>query len=209
MLNTSCPTLKIVLLLCSHHSCTLATGLTFSNTVSLNAILGFSPFNLHHFIHGFACSDVQRFLPYLLLLGQFWSPPIYYAFTTKCRTQLLIHVFPKRFVFILYTTHFMLTTISCNPCSILITGSLFLLTLTRSSFSSLDSTIPTPFHSCSFVPLRSNLHPPQLFRFVPLPPSLHSNLYRFHHIRQASVIFPSSSQHSNCPLSRSNCPNSA
>ena len=65
----------------------------------------------------------------------------------------------------------MLTTISSNPSSIVITGSLFLLTLIMSSFSSLDSrpTIPTPFHSCSFVPLRSNLQPPQLFRFVPLP----------------------------------------
>ena len=33
-------TLKIVVLLSSHHSCTLSTGLTFSNTVSLNFILG-------------------------------------------------------------------------------------------------------------------------------------------------------------------------
>ena len=100
----------------------------------------------------------------------------------------------------------MLTTISSNPSSIFITGSLFLLTLIRSSFSSFDSrgpTIPTPFHSCSFVPLRSNLPPPQLFRFVPLPSSLlhtqqssikvglFTNLSRFHHIRQA----PSFSRH--------------
>ena len=35
--------------------------------------------------------------------------------------------------------HMMLTTISYNPSSIVITGSLFLLTLIRSSFSSLDS----------------------------------------------------------------------
>ena len=76
MLNTSCPTLKIVVLLCSHHSCTLSTGLTFSNTVSLNFILGFSSFNLYHFILGPASSGVQRFLNYLLLLMcQFRSPP--------------------------------------------------------------------------------------------------------------------------------------
>ena len=89
----------------------------------------------------------------------------------------------------------MLTTISSNPSSIATTGSLFLFTLIRSSFSSLDSTIPTPFHSCSFVPLRSNLQPPQLFHFVPLPSSLlhtqQTNLSRFHHIRQA----PSFSRH--------------
>ena len=42
---------------------TLSTGLTFFNTVSLNFILGFSSFNLHHFIIGDACSGVQRFLP--------------------------------------------------------------------------------------------------------------------------------------------------
>ena len=51
-LNTSCPTLKIVVFLCSHNSCTLSIGLTFSNTVSLNFTLGFSSFNLHHFIFG-------------------------------------------------------------------------------------------------------------------------------------------------------------
>ena len=66
-----------------------------------------------------------------------------------------------------------------------------------SSFSSLDSrpTILTPFHHCSFAPPWSNLQPPQLFRFVPLPSSLlhtqHYKLSRFHHIRQA----PSSSRH--------------
>ena len=90
--------------------------------------------------------------------------------------------------------HMMLTTISSNSGSIVITGSLFLLTLIRSSFSSLDSTIPKPFHSCSFV-LRSNLQPPQLFRYVPLPSSLlhtqQTNISRFHHIRQA----PSFSRH--------------
>ena len=159
MLNTSCHTLKIVVLLCSHHSCTLSIGLTFSNTISLHFILGFSSFNLHHFILGVACSDVQRFLPYVLLLM---------CFTIKCRTQLLIHMLPKRLFFIRYTTpcgaqaHMTLTTISSNASSIVITGSLFLLTLIRYSFSSLDSTIPTPFHSCSFVQLLSNLHPPQL-----------------------------------------------
>ena len=83
----------------------------------------------------------------------------------------------------------MLTTISSNPSSIVITGSLFLLTLIRSSFSSLDSrpTIQTPFHYCSFVPLRSNLQPPQLF-----PSSLlhtqQTNISRFHHIRQAPAF---------------------
>ena len=44
-------------------SCTLSTGLTFFNTVSLNFILCVSSFNLHHFIIGVACSGVQRFLP--------------------------------------------------------------------------------------------------------------------------------------------------
>ena len=44
-------------------SCTLSTGLTFFNTVSLNFILGLSSFNLHHFITGVACSGVQRFSP--------------------------------------------------------------------------------------------------------------------------------------------------
>ena len=44
-------------------SCTLYTGLTFFNTVSLNFILGLSSFNLHHFIIGVACSGVQSFLP--------------------------------------------------------------------------------------------------------------------------------------------------
>ena len=69
-------TLKIVVLLSSHHSCTLSTGLTFSNTVSLNFILTFSSFNLQHFIPGVACSGVQRFLPSLLLLMcQLRSPP--------------------------------------------------------------------------------------------------------------------------------------
>ena len=76
MLTTSCPTLKIVVLLCSHHFCTLSTGLTFSNTVSLNFILGFSSFNLPHFILVVACSGVQRCLPYLLLIMcQFRYPP--------------------------------------------------------------------------------------------------------------------------------------
>ena len=64
MLNTSCPTLKIVVLLSSHHFFTLSTGRTFSNTVSLNFILGnLSSFNLHLFMLGVACSGVQRFSP--------------------------------------------------------------------------------------------------------------------------------------------------
>ena len=93
----------------------------------------------------------------------------------------------------------MLTTISSNPSSIFITGSLLLLTLIRSSFSSLDSrgllSHHAPFHTCSFAPLRSNLQPPQLFRFVLLLSSLlhtqQTNLSRFYHIRQA----PSFSRH--------------
>ena len=61
MLNT-CPTLNIVMLLSSHHARTLSTGLTFSNTFSLNFILRLSYFNLHHFILGVACSGFQPFL---------------------------------------------------------------------------------------------------------------------------------------------------
>ena len=76
MLNTLCPTLTIVMLPCSHHSCALYTGLTLSNTVSLHFIFGLSSFNFHHFILGVAFSGVQRFLPYLLfLMCQFRSPP--------------------------------------------------------------------------------------------------------------------------------------
>ena len=68
--------LNIVVLLSSHHSYTRSTGLTFSNTISLNFILRFPSFNLHHFTLGVACSGVQRFLPYLLLIMcQFRSPP--------------------------------------------------------------------------------------------------------------------------------------
>ena len=77
MLNTSCPTLNIFVLISSQQSCTLSTGLTLSNTVSLNFILGnVSSFNLHHFIIGVFCSGVQRFLPSLLILMcQFRYPP--------------------------------------------------------------------------------------------------------------------------------------
>ena len=110
---------------------------------------------------------------------------------------------PKRFFFTLYTcgaqAHMVLTTISSNPSSIVIsgfTGSLFLLTLIRSSFISLDSTIPTPFHCCSFVPLRSNLQPPDYFALYPFhlvsyTHTQQTNLSRFHYIRQA----PSFSRH--------------
>ena len=52
------------------------------------------------------------------------------------------------------------TTVSSTPSLMLITLSLLLLTLIRSSFRSLDSTIPTPFLPCLFAPLRINLHPP-------------------------------------------------
>ena len=130
-----------------------------------------------------------------------WVSAYNHALTIKCRTQILIHMLPKlSFSFSIQPTcgaraHMMVTTISSNPSSIVITGSLFLLKLIRSSFNSLDSTILTPCHSCSFVPLRSNLQLPQLFRFAPLPPSLlhtqQTNLSRFHHIRQA----PSFSRH--------------
>ena len=77
MVNTSCPTLKIVVFLSSHHSCILSAGLTFSNIDSLNFILGnVSSLYLHHFILGVACSGVQRFLPSLrLLMCQFRYPP--------------------------------------------------------------------------------------------------------------------------------------
>ena len=51
------------------------------------------------------------------------------------------------------------TTVSSTPSLMLITISLILLTLIRSSFRSLDSTIPTPFLPCLFAPLRINLHP--------------------------------------------------
>ena len=62
------PSLKIVVLLSSHQSCTLSIDHTFSNTVSLNLIVRFPSFNLHHFILGIACSGVQHFLASLLLL---------------------------------------------------------------------------------------------------------------------------------------------
>ena len=62
-INTSCPTLKIVVLLSSHHSCTLSTGLSFSNTVSLNFTLVFSSFNIHHFILGVPVLVFKVFSP--------------------------------------------------------------------------------------------------------------------------------------------------
>ena len=184
-------------------SCTLSTGVTFFNTVSLSFILGLSSFNLHHFIIGVACSGVQRFSPkYSSLrvnLGIHLQSRLHHQVSHSALGPCYQNVY-----FSLYIqptcgaqAHMMLTTISSNPSSIVITGSLFLLTLIRSSFSSLDSrpTIQTPFHSCSFVPLRSNLQPPQLFRYVPLPSSLlhtqQTNISRFHHIRQA----PSFSRH--------------
>ena len=115
--------LKIVVLLSSHHSYTLSTGLTFSNTISLNVILRFPSFNLHHFTLGVACSGVQRFLPYLLLIMcQFRS--YNHAFAILCRTQLLIHMFPKTFLFhslynhlwiiITHTAHDWITLQSCS-----------------------------------------------------------------------------------------------
>ena len=184
-------------------SCTLSTGVTFFNTVSLSFILGLSSFNLHHFIIGVACSGVQRFSPkYSSLrvnLGIHLQSRLHHQVSHSALGPCYQNVY---FSFYIQPTcgaqaHMMLTTTSSNPSSIVITGSLFLLTLIRSSFSSLDSrpTIQTPFHSCSFVPLWSNLQPPQLFRYVSLPSSLlhtqQTNISRFHHIRQA----PSFSRH--------------
>ena len=67
----------------------------------------------------------------------------------------------------------MLNTISYNLSSIHITLSPLMLTLIRSSFSSLDST--SPLHS-TLAGLHHygvlNLQPPQLFHFVPLPSTL-------------------------------------
>ena len=102
--------------------------------------------------------------------------------------------------------HMMLTTISSNPSSILITGSQFLLTPIRSSFSSLDSrgayyphNIPlllvcTTTEQLAASPTNSLCRPYLLH-------TQHSNLSRFHHIRPAPFLFQSPSQHSNCPLS--------
>ena len=44
--NTFWPTFNIVVLVSSHHYCTLFTGRTFSNTFSLNCTLRLSSFNL-------------------------------------------------------------------------------------------------------------------------------------------------------------------
>ena len=195
MLNTSCPTLKIVVLLCSHHSCTLSTGLTFFNTVSLNFILGFSSFNLHHFIIGVACSGVQRFLPWVLLLTcQFRSPPTITLSPSTVALSSWSIMLPKRLFFILYIqptcgaqAHMMLTTISCSHWSGLpsvpwIVGLLF----------------PIPFHSCSFVGAYQygvTCSLPNYFAMYPFHlVSIHTqqtNISRFHHIRQA----PSFSRH--------------
>ena len=109
-----------------------------------------------------------------------------------------------------------LSTISSNPSSILNTGSFFLLTLIRSSFSSLDSRgllyiyIGHYPHTISLLFVctttdRATCSLPQLFHFVPLPSSLlhtqtkHSNLSRFHHIRQAPVLFPDMPPDTDCP----------
>ena len=141
MVNTSCPIRsKIVVLLCSHHSCTLSTGLAFSNTVSLNLFLGFSSFNLHHFI-----------LRVPVLVFNVFSP-IYSSLCVDLgiRLQSCCHhhvshsaldpYVTKTFLFhslynplVEHLAHMMLSTISSNPSSIVITGSLFLLTLIRSS----------------------------------------------------------------------------
>ena len=109
---------------------------------------------------------------------------------------------PKRLFFILDTTHlWSISThdvnhhISYNPSSILITGSLFLLTLIRSSFSSLDSkyyphTIPLMLVCNTMEQLAAS---PTISLCTPLIPSSllhtqHSNLPRFHHIRHAGAL---------------------
>ena len=184
-------------------SCTLSTGVTFFNTVSPSFILGLSSFKT--LLLGLPVLVFSVFSPkYSSLrvnLGIHLQSRLHHQVSHSALGPCYQNVY---FSFYIQPTcgahaHMMLTTISSNPSSIVITGSLSLLTVTliRSSFSSLDSrpTIQTPFHSCSFVPLRSNLQPPQLFRYVPLPSSLlhtqQTNISRFHHIRQA----PSFSRH--------------
>ena len=91
----------------------------------------------------------------------------------------------------------MLTDISSNPSSILITGSFFLLTLIRSSFSSLDSTLPTPFHSCSFATLRSNLIAvsPNYFALFPFHLVSYTHNTPTFLVSIISAKLPSSSRH--------------
>ena len=126
-------------------SCTLSTGLTFFNTVSLNFILGFSSFNLHHFIIGVACSGFNVFSPKYFSLRVDLGIRLQSRFHLQVSHSALDTYVTKTFLFqSLYKplaehAHMMLTTISSNPSSIVITGSQFLLTLIRSSFSSLDS----------------------------------------------------------------------
>ena len=84
----------------------------------------------------------------------------------------------------------MLTTISSNPISIVIIGSLFLRTLVRSSFSSYPHTIPlllvcTTTEQLAASPTISLCAPSSLLH------TQQTNLSRFHHIRQA----PSFSRH--------------
>ena len=131
-------------------SSTLSTGLTFFNTFSLNFILGLFSFNLHHIIIGVACSGVQRFPPkYTSLrvnLGIHLQSRFHHQVSHSALDPCYQNVY---FSLSIQPTcgaqaHIMLTTISSNPSSIVITGSLFLFTLVRSFFSSLDSTIAIP-----------------------------------------------------------------
>ena len=184
-------------------SCTLSTGLTFFNTVSLKKIKDYIPLISTTLLLGLPVLVFNVFSPKYSSLRVNLGIHLQSRFHHQVSHSALDPYVTKTFLFHSCSVqptcgaqaHIMLTTIYSTPSSIVITGSLFLLTLVRSSFSSLDSTIPTPFHSCSFVPLRSSLQPPQLFRFVPLPSSLlhtqQTNLSRFHIIRQA----PSFSRH--------------
>ena len=99
ILNTSCHTLKIVVLLSSHHSCTLSTGLTFSNTASLNFSLGFSSFSHHHVILGIACSDVQGFSLLYSSLCVNLGIPLQSRFHHPGSHSALDHYLTKTFVF--------------------------------------------------------------------------------------------------------------
>ena len=149
----SCNSFNIVVLLSSHHSCILSTGLTFSNTISRHFIIRFSSINLHHFILGVASSGVQRFLPSLLLLMcQFRYPPTI-TLSPSC-VALSSWCSQKRFFSILYTTHLWIIS-----NILLMTGSLF----------SPAPTCSLPNHFALF-PSSSLLH------------TQHSNLSRFDNI---------------------------
>ena len=107
------------------------------------------------------------------------------------------------------TLFMMLTTISYNPSSILITRSLFLLTLIRSSFSSLDSarrlhsTLARLHHygATCILPNYLSMFPFHLVSYT-------HNTQTFPSYPPTPFLFRSPAQHSNCPLA-CNCPNAA